>query len=124
MPRPPQPGLTENELDVLKVLWKKSPLKVSEILERLTRKTKPAYTSLLTLVQAMERKGYIEHQQDGKAYAYFPKLEEKEFKTAEIKRVASRLFGGGALSLAMNLIRDEHLSPEEIQELRKALEGQ
>ena len=124
MSRPPQPGLTENELEVIKVLWKDSPLKVGEILERLSRRTKPAYTSLLTLVQAMERKGYIGHKKDGKAYAYFPKLEEKAYASSEIQRVAQRMFGGNPLSLAMSLIKDEHLGPDEIRELRKMLEAE
>lgn len=122
MARPKQPGLTENELDVMKVLWKEAPLKVSEVLKRLKRHPKPAYTSLLTLVQAMERKGYIAHEQDGKAYAYSPKLQEKYFKSSEIKRVAKRLFNDSPFALAVNLVKDEHLSQEEIKQLRQLLE--
>jgi BlaI family penicillinase repressor len=121
MARPKQPGLTENELDVMKVLWTKAPLKVAEILERVERKPKPAYTSLLTLVQAMERKGYIAHEQDGKAYSYFPKLMQKHFRTSEIKRVAKRLFDGSPFALAVNLVKDEHLSDAEVKELRRLL---
>lgn len=123
MARPKQPGLTENELDVMKVLWKEAPLKVAEILERLKRHPKPAYTSLLTLVQAMERKGYIAHEQDGKAYSYSPKLHERIFTSGEIKRVAKRLFNGSPFALAVNLVKDEHLSQEEIKRLRQLLEG-
>ena len=122
MARPSQPGLTENELDVMKVLWKEAPLKVSEILEKLTRKTKPAYTSLLTLVQTMESKGYIAHEQDGKAYTYFPKLQQHNFTNNEIKRVAERLFNNSPFALAVNLVQDEHLSAEEIRQLRQMFE--
>lgn len=122
MARPKQPGLTEYELDVMKVLWEESPLKVAEILRRLERKPKPAYTSLLTLVQAMERKGYIAHESEGKAYSYFPKLQKKNFRVNEIKRVARRLFDGGPFALAVNLVKDEHLSSAEIKELRRLLE--
>jgi BlaI family transcriptional regulator, penicillinase repressor len=123
MARPKQPGLTENELDVMKALWADSPLKVSELLERLNRHPKPAYTSLLTLVQAMERKGYITHQQDGKAYSYSPKLQHQRFMNHEIKRVAKRLFNDSPFALAVNLVKDEHLSSEEIKQLKQILEG-
>ena len=123
MARPKQPGLTENELDVMKVLWEEAPLKIGEILERLRRHPKPAYTSLLTLVQAMERKGYISHEQDGKAYSYSPKLHERNFTSSEIKRVAKRLFNDSPFALAVNLVKDEHLSQEEIKQLRQLLEG-
>lgn len=124
MARPKQPGLTENELDVMKVLWSEAPLKVADILERLKRQPKPAYTSLLTLVQAMERKGYIAHEQDGKAYAYSPELQQRHFTNNEIKRVAKRLFNDSPFALAMNLVKDEHLSKEEIKQLKQLLEGQ
>lgn len=122
MARPKQPGLTENELEVMRVLWQDSPLKVSEILEHIKRSPKPAYTSLLTLVQAMERKGYIRHSQDGKAYSYFPKLEKERFLSHEIKRVAKRLFGGNPLALAVNIVSENHLSAQELSELKRLLE--
>lgn len=122
MPRPRQPGLTENELDVMKVLWSKGPLKVGDILEHIKRKPKPAYTSLLTLVQAMEKKGYLGHEKDGKAFIYSPFLKEKNFLSSEVKRLSTRLFGGSVASLVMNLVQDKQLSKNEIEEIRKLLE--
>ncbi len=123
MARPQQPGLTENELEVMNVLWNESPLKVGEILERLNRRSKPAYTSLLTLVKAMERKGYIGHVKNGKAFNYYPWLRQQSFLSSEITRMAKRLFNGSPLSLAMNLVKDEHLSDDEIATLKKILEA-
>jgi BlaI family transcriptional regulator, penicillinase repressor len=122
MPRPKQPGLTENELSVMKELWSQAPLTVGEILDRLNRRPKPAYTSLLTLVQAMEKKGYITHEKQGKAFAYFPKLQQQHYMKGEIKRVSERLFGSGPLSLVMNLIQTEQLSKDEVEQLKKLLE--
>lgn len=122
MPRPQQPGLTENELSVMKELWSQAPLTVGEILDRLNRRPKPAYTSLLTLVQAMEKKGYITHAKQGKAFAYTPKLQQQNYMKSEIRRVSERLFGSGPLSLVMNLIQTEQLSKDEVEQLRKILE--
>lgn len=122
MTRPRQPGLTENELDVMKVLWKEGPLKVAEILQRLERRPLPAYTSLLTLVQTMEKKGYLDHTQEGKAFVYSAMLEEKSFLSTELMRIAHRLFDGRPAALVMNLVEDAQLSESEIAELRKALQ--
>lgn len=122
MTRPRQPGLTENELDVMKVLWKEGPLKVAEILQRLERRPLPAYTSLLTLVQTMEKKGYLDHTQEGKAFVYSATLEERSFLSTELLRIAQRLFDGRPAAMVMNLVEDEQLSNEEIAELRKALQ--
>jgi len=121
MPRPRQPGLTENELDVMKILWVQAPLKISDILELLKKTPKPAYTSLLTLVQLMEKKGYIRHQKEGKAFLYLPVLQQEKFLISEVKRIAKRLFGGSPGKLVLNLIENEQLSEAEIKALKKML---
>lgn len=121
MPRPRQPGLTENELEVMKILWKESPLKVTDILSHISRKPKPAYTSVLTLIQAMEKKGYISHLKDGKAFSYSPILKQGKFLSNEVKRIAKRLFDGTPGALILNLVKQEQLSADEIAELKKLL---
>ena len=121
MPRPRQPGLTENELEVMRALWMKAPLKVSDILDHLKRTPKPAYTSLLTLVQTMEKKGYIKHQKQGKAFAYIPILQQSKFLISEVKRVAKRLFGGSPGKLVLNLVENEQLNEAEIEALKQLL---
>lgn len=121
MPRPRQSGLTENELEVMQILWSQSPLKISEILDFLQRSPKPAYTSLLTLVQIMEKKGYIRHQKKGKAFLYLPVLQQKKYLVTEVKRLAKRLFGGSPGALVLNLVKQEQLSEAEIKALKELL---
>lgn len=123
MARPTQPGLTENELEIMQVLWQMAPLKVGEILERITRRPKPAYTSLMTLVQIMDRKGYVRHEQEGKAFVYYPVLEKRNFLAQELRRLSRRLFNGNVMSLVTSLVADEHLSQSEIEELKQILEA-
>lgn len=122
MPRPRQPGLTENELDVMHVLWTHGPLKVSDILDFLRRKPKPAYTSLLTVVQTMEKKGYVTHAKEGKAFVYSPLLQKKKFLLAEVKRTAMRLLGGSPGELVLNLVESEQLTKAEVEALRRLLD--
>jgi len=124
MPRPRQPGLTENELEVMQVLWKQAPLTVSDILNYLQRRPMPAYTSLLTLVQTMEKKGYIKHEKSGKAFTYRPVLKQEKFFISEIKRVAQRLLGGSPGKLVLNLVENEQLNRDEIEALRQLLKDE
>ena len=123
MARPKTNGPTDYELEILSVLWAQSPLSVGELLERLNRTPKPAYTSLLTIVRSMEVKGFLKHTQEGKAFLYSPVLKKAKYKRSEIKRVADRLFGGSTVELAVNLISEEKLTTEEIEKLKKILEG-
>src|SRR5690349_5180322 len=106
MARPAQNGLTDNELSVMKILWKESPLSVAEIVAHIKKRPPPAYTSVLTLVQAMERKGYIKYSKVGKAYLYVPVLNQQKYEREELKRTAHRIYGGNPLALAINLIKN------------------
>lgn len=121
MPRPIQPGLTQNELEIMKILWKQAPLTVSNILTLICRKTEPAYTSILTLMQIMERKGYVKHHKNGKAFSYYPVLRREKFLLSEIKRITKNIFEGTPGDLVLNLVENEHLTPEEIKSLKQLL---
>jgi predicted transcriptional regulator len=122
MPRPKTTGPTEHELLILNILWEQSDLSVSDILERFPKKPAPAYSSLLTIVRLMEKKGYIKHNQDGKAFFYSAILKKENYKKSEVKKVADRFFGGSKFELAVNLIKNEGLSSKEIQKLKALLE--
>lgn len=62
------------ELEALKVLWSRGPSTVREIHREMpTREGELAYTTVLSLLQTMERKGLVGHEPAGKAYAYFAK---------------------------------------------------
>lgn len=87
MPRPTSPGLTDHELSIMQVLWNDVPVSVQNILDRLSREPKPAYTFLLTAVQAMENKGFIKHRKDGKAYQYRPVLKKSDYGKSVLKRL-------------------------------------
>jgi BlaI family penicillinase repressor len=122
MARPGNKGLTDYELTVIKLLWEEAPLSVAEILERFPKKPKPAYTSLLTNVRAMEKKGYLRHQKEGKAFLYSPVLKKDDYKTSEIKKLIDRFFGGSKLELAVNLIKEEQLGAADMKKLKSILE--
>ena len=121
MARPKATGLTDNELMIIKVLWEKPGQTIADILVQLKRKPKPVYTTILSAIQIMEKKGYLKHKVEGKAYLYSPLLKKSEYEKNEVKNAAKRISDGGALGLAINLVKNEHLSPEEIDELKKIL---
>jgi predicted transcriptional regulator len=122
MARPSSQGLTENELSIMQVLWEESPLSVGEILEKIDRKPKPAYNSLLTLVGILEKKGHVTHRKDGKAFLYSPVLKNTSYRQFEVKQLVRRLFDGNAMDLAVNLVKSKSLSEAERAELKKLLE--
>jgi BlaI family penicillinase repressor len=124
MVRPKVSGLTDNELLIMKILWEESPLSVAEVLERLPREPKPAYTSLLTNIRAMAEKGYLiaDRCEGEKAFLYRPVLKRSEYSRSAVTRLVEGLFDGRAAELAINLIKSEKISEEERKKIRSLLE--
>ncbi len=122
MVRPKTNGLTDHELMIMQILWENSPLTVNEILENFPRTPKPAYTSLLTAVQAMEKKKLILREKDGKAFRYQPVLEKSRYKKSALRRLLDGVFENNAYELAVNLIKNEKLDQQEIDKLKVLLE--
>ena len=78
MPRRQSATLTEAELRIMEVLWNRRSGTVQQVLEALPEKPSLAYNSVLTIIRILEKKGYVEHEKDGRAHVYAP-LIEREF---------------------------------------------
>src|SRR5689334_10724757 len=101
MARPHVRGLTENELEIMQVLWEQSPLSIADILDKLQKRPKPAYNSVLTIVRILEKKGHVDHDKEGKAFLYYPLLDRQNYRQSEVKNLLSRLFQGDVVDLAV-----------------------
>jgi BlaI family transcriptional regulator, penicillinase repressor len=114
--------LTEAEFRLMEVLWRKSPATVQQVLEELPEKTPLAYNSVLTTIRILEKKGYVKHIKDGRAFAYTPMIERKEATRSEIRRLASRFFADSHELLVLNILEDRGVDAAELDRLRKLLE--
>jgi predicted transcriptional regulator len=122
MARPKTRGLTENELVLMRILWEKAPLTVADIVDKIERRPKPAYNSVLTLLRILEQKGHVRHRKEGKAFLYSPVLEGAKYRMTELKRLVSGLFQGNALECAVHLVKSETLTSEDRRTLKRLLE--
>ena len=69
------------------VLWQKGPSTVQQVLEGLPGKSPLAYNSVLTTIRILEKKGYVRHIKDGRAYVYRPLVEQEEASRSEIRHL-------------------------------------
>lgn len=122
MPPRKSATLTEAEFRLMEVLWRKSPATVQQVLEELPEKTPLAYNSVLTTIRILEKKGYVKHMKDGRAFAYTPMIERKEATRSEIRRLASRFFADSHELLVLNILEDRGVDAVELDRLRKLLE--
>jgi predicted transcriptional regulator len=113
--------LTEAELRIMNVLWGKGSSTVQQVLDSITEKPSLAYNSVLTTIRVLERKGYLKHLKDGRAYVYTPLVGQKEATRSEIRHLVGRFFKNSQEQLVLNLLEDQGVGPEEIGRLREML---
>jgi predicted transcriptional regulator len=107
----------------MEVLWEKNSATVQQILEVLPEKEPLAYNSVLTTIRILEKKGYVKHVKDGRAFVYSPLVERKDATRSEISRLVNRFFGNSHELLVLNILEDQGVDEAEIKRLRKMLEG-
>ena len=123
MPPRKSPTLTEAELRLMEVLWRKGPATVQQVLEGLPDELPLAYNSVLTTIRILEKKGYVKHIKDGRAHVYTPLVERKEATRSEIHRLVNRFFGNSHELLVLNILEERGMDAAELKRLRGMLEG-
>ncbi|MGA8273096.1 MAG: BlaI/MecI/CopY family transcriptional regulator [Candidatus Sulfotelmatobacter sp.] len=123
MPPRKSPTLTEAELRLMEVLWRKGASTVQQVMEVLPEKEPLAYNSVLTTIRILEKKGYVKHVKDGRAFVYSPLVERKEATRSEIRRLVNRFFEDSHELLVLNILEDRDVDAAELKRLRKMLEG-
>lgn len=113
--------LTEAELRLMKILWRRGESAVTDLVEALPEGEQLAYNSVLTTIRILEQKGYVEHRQEGRAFVYWPCVKEKDASRSEVRNVMNRFFGNSREKLLLSLLGDEEVSTEELARLREAI---
>ena len=119
MPPKQSATLTEAELRIMDVLWRKGAGTVQQVLERISSPL--AYNSVLTTIRILERKGYVHHVKDGRAHVYDPIVGREEASRSEIRHLLGRFFRNSHEALLLNILQDEEIDAEELKRLRELL---
>jgi predicted transcriptional regulator len=121
MARRPSPTLTEAEYRLMDVVWDLGSATVADVHARLEQHP-IAYTTVLSTLTILERKGYVRHTVRGKANVYRPRVERDAARRTVVANVLATFFGGSARALMLNLLEAERLGPEEERRLRDLLD--
>jgi predicted transcriptional regulator len=113
--------LTEAELRLMKLLWARGDSAVGDLVAAIPDGEALAYTSVLTTVRILERKGYVRHRQEGRAFIYSPCVEEHEASRSEIRHMMQRFFGNSRERLLLSLLGDDEIDPDELARLKEAI---
>jgi predicted transcriptional regulator len=116
-------GLTEAEHRIMTVLWAHPNATVGEVVERMTGPGKPAYNSVLTILRILERKGYVTHEKNGRAFTYSPVVDHTQARRGALSQLLSRFFNGSREMLVMDLLGHEDVTDAQLQKVRELLDS-
>src|ERR1700682_1231348 len=102
--RPRSKTLTGQELEIMKVVWERDKTTVRDVYETLLERRKVAYTTVMTMMNILEQKGYLKKRQGERAFVYAPSRPEKQVIRAVVREFVDRVFNGAAEPLLLHLV--------------------
>ena len=108
---------TDQELEILKVIWQLGPSTVREVYQELLKHRKIAYTTVLTMMGILERKGHLKKSRGERAYLYRTAKPQAQVTAGMVKEFVNRVFNGSTRPLLVHLVEDKGISAEELAEL-------
>jgi len=105
----------------MKVVWRLKSATVRNVYEELLKHRRIAYTTVMTLMNILEKKGQLKKRQQDRAYLYAPSKPQKQVIGAMVRDFVQRVFNGSAEPLLVHLIEDEQLTAKEVDEIRRAI---
>ena len=106
---------------VIEVVWELGEASVRQVWKRLCLKKELAYTTVLTVMQRLERAGWLKHRVEGKKNVYLPTRTRAQAGAKSVRKFVHRMFNGNALMMFRQLVEQGELSDDELQELQKLI---
>ena len=110
---------TELELEILKIIWRGGPCAVRDVRESLTPGRRRAYTSVMTTMNIMVDKSYLQREKDGSAYVYAAAVTRENTLGQMLGDLKDRAFEGSTMALMVSLLEQSDVDPGELKELRQ-----
>jgi BlaI family transcriptional regulator, penicillinase repressor len=116
--------LSRRERQVMDILFRRGKCTADEVLEELP--DPPSYSAVRALLTTLEQKELVNHTKDSRRYVYQPTVPEKRAKRTALKQLMATFFDGSAEKLVASLLdpKDQNLSKEEIDRIRKLIDAE
>jgi BlaI family penicillinase repressor len=120
--RRPSATLTPQELEIMKVVWSRGRATVRDVYETLLERRRIAYTTVMTMMNVLEKKGHLRKRDDGRSFVYRPARPQGQVVGSMVREFVERVFGGDAAPLLAHLVDTEKLTDEELDALARRIQ--
>jgi predicted transcriptional regulator len=116
-------ALTQRQFAALQPLWDHGPLTVRQLMEHLPGGDRQPYTTVLGLLQNMEKAGLVTHEEEGTTYRYAAAVSRQEATRTLLHDFVARFFCGSAEALVLGLVDSQALTPRELRDIEARLQA-
>ena len=116
-------NLGELQLQVLDIVGRLQAASVYDVLAAFAEDVRPRYTTVLTVLRALEKKGLVSHTTRDRSYIYRPTEESANVRPRLVSDLVQRVFGGSPQDLVAALLDTDAVTPEVLRELEALVKG-
>ena len=120
---PIRPAVSDSEREVLHVLWDLGSQTVRGVQDGLAaRQVVWQRSTVITLLQRLEKKGYVTSDQSRHAFIFSATVTRDELVHQRIREVADEFCEGAATPLVLAFAQKQKLSVKELDQLRQLID--
>jgi len=114
--------LSRRERQIIDIIYQLNQATVAEVKDNLPNP--PSYSAVRAMLNILEDKGYLKHEQDGPRYVYRPTIDPQKAKRGALKHLLNTIFQGSAENAVATLldISKSKLTRDELNRLSKLIE--
>ncbi len=109
------------QAEVMELIWKFGEATVAQLADSIGKKRPVTYTTVLSAVQKLEKKGWLKHRSEGRAYVFSATRDRQQASAQKLKELLRTAFSGDPRSLLASLIDDVRLSDSDLKELQRLI---
>jgi predicted transcriptional regulator len=106
----------------MRVLWRQGPSTVAAVVDAVGGVNPPAYNTVQTMMRILERKGFVTHCKDGRAFVFHPLVDESRARKSAVRHVLDRFFDNSPGTLVLSLLEHEDVPDAEVRQLRELIQ--
>lgn len=114
--------LGDLQLDVMNVIWERGSATVAEVHDVLRAHREIAYTTVLSTLRNLEKRGFLNHSVEGKAHRFHACVTRDEFTRSSVEQLVSRLFAGEPAQLMSHLLDNEKLDGSDLERIKRLID--
>jgi predicted transcriptional regulator len=106
----------------MRVLWRQGPSTVGAIVDAVAGANPPAYNTVQTMMRILERKGFVSHRKQGRAFVFHALVDESLARKNAIRHVLDRFFDNSPGTMVLSLLDGEVVPENDLRQLRELIQ--